>query len=612
MEWSGFGGGWQDNQEFMDRNRRELAKAFEQFKQNNPYADASDFQSFIDQASGGSNYLRGGAPSKDILEKLSKDNQETKVHDTAMRDMQRLRERNQLVDSYRTLARDSAYGGDLAGLSSRQQTFNANNADAIKILGEGWDKDIWTEGAYNTQAWNKKMDKMPRALQWMQSVAPDGNLTADQKAQFQAALGLNAWEVDGMLEDTKDRWQQDQTRYHSEMRDTLTNQMVNFISSGAGTADDWIAAHNSQRGNIQIVGDVAAQYKNRANAAVEQRNNDLTDEAMTSFNNVTANVRGDQNIEGALTNQNMLEAGNMLLSRYKDLMSPRHFKSIFGDGEVDGGHEKIQSVLQIEMENLKALQAQNYQNQSDAINQTALTTGTERVRTIQDDFNKAFENGTANQAGAAQFLSAEFNMSGTAKMIAMKIIGENPSEDVATIIEKVKTDRDFLSVAQTQSEARNNIERGVKESLGTFRIEPIETFLSENEKDITEINSMTALMITQVGQIEDPNERLAVLQERKNALITVAEEHENEFRNRSNNRRAWREFGTEPWDDAKILPRKEAMDTQLQETAALIQAEIDLAQEEIRKARELETQNTGDERSIWNKINPLDEGLLYD
>jgi hypothetical protein len=612
MDFSGFGGGWQDNQEFMDRNRRELAQAFERFKQNNPYADASDFQSFIDQASGGSNYIRGGAPSKDILDKLSNDNQETKAHDKAMRDMKRLTDRNRLVESYRTLARDSAYGGDLSGLSGRQQTFNANNADAIKLLGPDWDKDIWTEGAYNTQAWNKKMDKMPRALQWMKSVAPDGELTADQRAQFQSALGLSAWEVDGMLDETKDQWQQGQTEYHSRMRDTLTAQMVNYISSGSGTADDWISAHNSQRGNIQIVGDVAKQYKNRAEAEVSQRNNELTDEAMTSFNNVTSNVRGDTNIEGALTNQNMLEAGNMLLSRYKDLMSPRHFKSIFGDGAVDGGHEKIQSVLQIEMENLKALQAQTYQNKSDQINEKALSTGTERVRAIQEDFVKTFESGTPNQAGAAQFLAAEFNMAGTAKMIAMKIIGENPNKDVAEIIQAVKTDKDFASVANSISDARNNIERGVKESLGTFRIEPIETFLSENENDIAEINSMTALMITQVGTIQDPNERLAVLQERQNALMTVAEEHENEFRNRSNNRRAWREFGTEPWDDAKILPRKEKMDNQLKETAALIQAEIDLAQDAIRQANEDATKNNGGERSMWNKLNFLDEGVLYD
>jgi hypothetical protein len=94
--------------------------------------------------------------------------------------------------------------------------------------------------------------------------------------------------------------------------------------------------------------------------------------------------------------------------------------------------------------------------------------------------------------------------------------------------------------------------------------------------------------------------------------MTVAEEHENEFRNRSNNRRAWREFGTEPWDDAKILPRKEKMDNQLKETAALIQAEIDLAQDAIRQANEDATKNNGGERSMWNKLNFLDEGVLYD
>ena len=54
---SQFGTGWNESQENMERKRVELAKAFEEFKASNPYATVQDFQSFIDMASGGSNYV---------------------------------------------------------------------------------------------------------------------------------------------------------------------------------------------------------------------------------------------------------------------------------------------------------------------------------------------------------------------------------------------------------------------------------------------------------------------------------------------------------------------------------------------------------------------------
>lgn len=57
------------------RSRREMAQAFNEFKSANPEATLAEFQSFIDQMSGGRNYLRGGAPSRQVLEGISKENQ---------------------------------------------------------------------------------------------------------------------------------------------------------------------------------------------------------------------------------------------------------------------------------------------------------------------------------------------------------------------------------------------------------------------------------------------------------------------------------------------------------------------------------------------------------
>jgi len=59
--------------------RRKVAEAFEQFKQNNPEATLAQFQQYIDGMSGGRNYLAGGAGSGETLRKLASDNQAKKA-----------------------------------------------------------------------------------------------------------------------------------------------------------------------------------------------------------------------------------------------------------------------------------------------------------------------------------------------------------------------------------------------------------------------------------------------------------------------------------------------------------------------------------------------------
>lgn len=72
IDFVGFSAGSLENDRRMKRERRELAKAFNEFTRLNPMATAGEFQGFIDTAAGGSNYLRGGMPSGDALNAVIK------------------------------------------------------------------------------------------------------------------------------------------------------------------------------------------------------------------------------------------------------------------------------------------------------------------------------------------------------------------------------------------------------------------------------------------------------------------------------------------------------------------------------------------------------------
>lgn len=73
---TGFAQGFQQRGDELSRRRREIAQAFNEFRQTNPDATLREMQDFIDAQSGGENYLRGGAPSNDVLRQIADRNAE--------------------------------------------------------------------------------------------------------------------------------------------------------------------------------------------------------------------------------------------------------------------------------------------------------------------------------------------------------------------------------------------------------------------------------------------------------------------------------------------------------------------------------------------------------
>jgi hypothetical protein len=71
IDFVGFSDGYRKQQDTGERKRLELAKAFQEFQRQNPTANPLEFQAFIDSMAGGSNYLRGGMPSGDMLKAIT-------------------------------------------------------------------------------------------------------------------------------------------------------------------------------------------------------------------------------------------------------------------------------------------------------------------------------------------------------------------------------------------------------------------------------------------------------------------------------------------------------------------------------------------------------------
>lgn len=67
--------GTRDKAKEMMGQRQQVALAFQEFKKNNPTATYGEFQSFVDNMTDGSNYLRGALPAQQVLQELGKQNE---------------------------------------------------------------------------------------------------------------------------------------------------------------------------------------------------------------------------------------------------------------------------------------------------------------------------------------------------------------------------------------------------------------------------------------------------------------------------------------------------------------------------------------------------------
>lgn len=123
----GFAQGLNNQREENRRTRREIAEAFAQFRERNPYATLAEMQEYIDGQTGGLNYLRGGAPSNQILQSIAQDNQSERERRDAQRvfdDLQRDNQQRQLIEdaAYNFVINNDADSGE-----AYHQQFMADN-----------------------------------------------------------------------------------------------------------------------------------------------------------------------------------------------------------------------------------------------------------------------------------------------------------------------------------------------------------------------------------------------------------------------------------------------------------------------------------------------------
>lgn len=237
VDFTNFGQAWQKRGDELRRQRREIADAFQQFKKDNPYASLEEFQDYIDDISGGSNYLRGGAPSQWVLEGIAKTNKENKAREDQKRRIESMAEKLRISGQVAALADQYILqsDGSQAGIDKARDEF-------IESLG-GNKEDYWTpqlDNAFSTQNYGKlRFDQIsgitPQIVQRID--AAGGNLTDEAKSNILQTFNITDTELSNIVAERTTKKNRETAEWVISNQNNLLDLAKEYIAGGATQKD---------------------------------------------------------------------------------------------------------------------------------------------------------------------------------------------------------------------------------------------------------------------------------------------------------------------------------------------------------------------------------------
>lgn len=208
----GFSSGWRDAQMRNERKRREMAMAFEQFRQSNPEANLAEFQNFIDGFSGGRNYIAGGAPSQDVLKGISQRNQQRMAQEAMQRNMASMRSQAQAHGELEAMSRQFLLNHDTPeeARAAFEQQFGP---DATSFMQGNMGIDtLFTEERRQAVVGETIREHLPSAIQFIQGSG--GQI--DAQTLGKAFPGLPKATIKPFIEEAQREFQARQDEEHRQ------------------------------------------------------------------------------------------------------------------------------------------------------------------------------------------------------------------------------------------------------------------------------------------------------------------------------------------------------------------------------------------------------------
>jgi len=255
VDFVGFGTGYNKQMNSDERRRLELAKAFNEFRQSNPYASPMEMQSFVDQAAAGRNYLAGGMPSADVLNIIGQRNAEAlqakKDADARAAATSKLNLFNTQLGMGDDLAR--GFTGDIFTENERgDNVFSDEYKNFLKDveLQSGVDfSEILTPDRIRKVREDRTISLVPKVVDYIRTT--DGQVNVEDAAK---ALGVPKFLINSVVQRVKTQLSRESAEYLYNKKKDLLAQIQPIMERG-GDVDKALESFKTDVTNFGVSAD---------------------------------------------------------------------------------------------------------------------------------------------------------------------------------------------------------------------------------------------------------------------------------------------------------------------------------------------------------------------
>lgn len=549
----GFTQGMREQRGTLNRRRRELANAFNDFKAANPTATFDEYQSFIDQYTGdglGSNYLRGGAPSEEVLQTLASENEKRREAQEEQALLESLRRRGETQGQLQGIADEVLLGMPGDDFEKGYQTFveRLGGEEAEEQFGRDRLQSYFGPNRLNTLANERVRQLLPDIRAYVESVDPNSIDAATLSEQFGVK---NQAVLNPILETARTEAQ----RVNNDRIRQNRTQMINVMTSALQSGQDPVARVQAVYGdtNINLDSENIAPLLEEAQTTYEQDRQRVENQREQDRIDLTARVRdslaGNEALQSAIRTGTKEDALRIIREEAQSRLSSANFELAFG-AEGEGLQSLYDSILGQQRELAEAQYGQYVRESDQRVREVGQQAVEDSVTTAVET-NKARFEGDVEPSIAGQ-LARRYNWTPAVQAAFETLMASDSIDKDATASEvanQIAKAPEFEAVAIPMSQQQERL----REQARPFPLSTMEEGINRLSQDLEQTTrSELSDLLDNAAQIEDLGERARDLDIIRRTIQAERENFSSRLRSFAEQRSVWLKPGGGGWNQEAV------------------------------------------------------------
>jgi|DEB0MinimDraft_6_1074348.scaffolds.fasta_scaffold00153_25 hypothetical protein len=563
--------GAQQGRENRNRQRRELAQAFQQFQASNPEATVQDFQSFIDSMAGnglGSNYIRGGAPSQDVLQSLAEQGQARKQQRLLEQTSANFRRRAEDLSTLEAMADRAVLGMSGDDFDGAYNTFVQSLGPNGQQIVNGMNlRNRFTIQNRDTLMGRRLMESMPQIDNYLNMYGYNTEaLDPDQMSRF---FGLPANQMQPFIEAANRKIQMSM----QEWRQTNNSNLMQIARDAATTlGPEGVEPalrnylQNSPFGEQMLEGFDFAPYVTEAERLVSEREEQNQIESQGRVNRMIDAWESNARLQRFLRDGDNDSALQQMYDIAARNLSDEDFQRLYGKTKEEVSSNPalaFQSDLDRYVGSERDAQEENYATRSQELDATLAEVSRTYVTNNQGRLTEVLGNYFSEQvagtlgmqlgqryAYSPELANAVFEINSGMDEETREAAQDNPAVAVSYILEQLQSRGFTPNIEQT----RDQFIEQQREQNGLYQPQTFDDwFNSETDSVTTAMNGYRERfnqMLEAYGN--NPSVLASELMKLKTVVDSVPALVEQEMAARARSERTWLYYNSGGWDQARV------------------------------------------------------------